>query len=156
MAHEGLIMPFTRSPARQPTSAVCDAGDLQVEIRPGTPAVAEISGELDIASAPRLREALLSAIRRHGPAISVDLQGVTFLDCSGISVLLATARRAGLEGGWMRVVHPSAQAWRIVTALGLQDVLAGNGERAARADQCRLHGASTAICPSGDRGRGNP
>ena len=129
-AHEGLIMPLTRSPARQPASASFDAVDLHVGIHPGVPAVAEISGEIDIASAPRLRETLLMAIRRHGPAICVDLQGVTFLDCSGIHVLLATARRAWLEGGWLRVVRPSAQAWRVVTLLGLQDVLARDGERA--------------------------
>ena len=43
---------------------------------------------------------------------------------------LATARRAWLEGGWLRVVRPSAQAWRVVALLGLQDVLTRDGERA--------------------------
>jgi anti-anti-sigma factor len=55
----------------------------------------------------------------------VDLHGVAFLNCSGVSVLLATARRAGLEGGRMRVTRPSAQAWRVITLLRLQSVLAG-------------------------------
>jgi anti-sigma B factor antagonist len=105
-------MPLARSVAWPPASTSFDALDLRVEIYPGVPALAEISGEMDIASASLLRETLLVTIRRHGPAICVDLQGVTFLDCSGINVLLATARRARLEGGWMRVVRPSARPGR--------------------------------------------
>jgi anti-sigma B factor antagonist len=97
--------------------------NLHVELHPGAPPVAEISGEIDIESAPMLRDTLLLAIRRYGPAICVDLHGVRFLDCSGINVLLATARRASLEGGWMRVTRPSAQAWRVITLLGLRDAL---------------------------------
>ena len=116
-------MPLARSLAWPPASASFDTPGLRVEIHPGVPATAEISGEIDIASASWLRETLLLAIRRHGPAISVDLHGVTFLDCSGIGVLLATARRARLEGGGMRVVRPSAQAWHVITLLGLQHVL---------------------------------
>ncbi len=112
-----------------PAFASFDALDLRVVIHPGVPAIAEISGEMDIASASWVRETLLLAIRHHGPAISVDLQGVTFLDCSGISVLLATARRARLEGGQMRVVRPSARAWQVITLLGLQHVLTRDHER---------------------------
>jgi anti-anti-sigma factor len=116
-------VPLARSLAWPPASASFDPLGLRVEIYPGDPTIAQISGEMDIASVSRLREALLLAIRRHGPAISVDLHGVTFLDCSGVNVLLATARRARLEGGWMRVVRPSAKAWHVITLLGLQHVL---------------------------------
>jgi anti-anti-sigma factor len=117
------MMLLTRSLAWPPASAYLDTLDLHVEVHPGDPVIAEISGEIDIASALWLRETLLQAILRHGPTICADLQEVTFLDCSGISVLLATARRARLEGGRMRVVHPSPQALRIITLLGLRHVL---------------------------------
>lgn len=128
-----LVMSLTRLPERP--SACGPGGDfgLQVDIRPGVPAVAEVSGELDIASASWLRETLLLAIRRHGPAICVDLQGVTFLDCSGINALLATARRARLEGGRMRVLSPSAPARRVIGLLGLQKVLTSADEQAENA-----------------------
>lgn len=123
---------IVRSLERPTAPAAGDAFDFQVAIHPGTPVVAEISGEIDMASASWLREALLLAIRRHGPAICVDLQGVTFLDCSGVNVLLATRRRACLEGGWMRVIRPSARARHVITLLSLQDVLmAGEGRGGA-------------------------
>lgn len=117
-------MLLTRSTFAPPTVLSGHVPDLLVELRPGVPTVAEIGGEMDMASAPWLRETLLAAIRQHGPAVRVDLQGVTFLDCSGVNVLLATARRARLEGGWLRVVRPSAQAVRVITLLGLRDMLA--------------------------------
>ncbi|MFC4504795.1 MULTISPECIES: STAS domain-containing protein [Streptomyces] len=120
----------TRPLARPPASTSGDAPVLHVEIHPGVPAVAEISEEIDLASAAWLREMLVVAIRRHGPAIGADLRGVTFLDRSGVSMLLATARRARLEGGRMWVIRPSAQAWRLIMLLGLQDVLPRNDEQA--------------------------
>jgi anti-anti-sigma factor len=102
-----------------------DALGLRVVIRLGVPAVAEVSGDLDIATAPWLRETLLLAIQRHGPAIAVDLQGVTFLDCAGVSGLLAAVHRARLAGGHVRVTRSSAPAWRVISLLGLQDLFTG-------------------------------
>jgi anti-anti-sigma factor len=116
-------MLLTDLPTRPRASAFVDALDMHVEIHPGVPVVAEVSGEIDMASAPWLRETLLVAIRRHGPVICVDLRGVTFLDCSGVNVLLATARRAQLDGGRMQVVRPSQAAWRVIKLLGLQGLL---------------------------------
>jgi len=97
--------------------------DLRVDIHPGVPLVIEMCGEIDVESAPWLRDELLRTVRRHGPRIALDLGGVTFLDCAGINVLLSTRRRALLEGGCLRVVRPSARAWRTISLLGLQDVL---------------------------------
>jgi anti-anti-sigma factor len=110
---------------RPVTRLAADALGLRVEIRPGVPVVAEVSGEVDIATAPWLREALLLAIERYGPAISVDLRGVTFLDCAGINALLAAANKARLEGGQVQVTRSSARAWQVITLVGLQDLLTG-------------------------------
>jgi len=85
---------------------------LDVSIRPG-PLVA-ISGEIDIASGPQLRDQLLSVIRRQGARLTLDLAGVTFIDCVGINVLLAARRRALLEGGSMRVLRASPHVRRVI------------------------------------------
>jgi len=74
------------------------------------PVVVAICGEVDIQSAPELREELLRVIRRRGPQLIIDLGGVTFMDCAGLNVLVATRRRAQLEGGWVRLVRVPPQA----------------------------------------------
>jgi anti-sigma B factor antagonist len=116
-------MSLSRPLAQLPASAPADALDLRVRVRPGAWPVVEVRGEIDLQSAPRLRDELLRIIRRHGPRVAVDLSGVTFMDCAGINVLPATRRRARLEGGWMQVVRPSPAAGRVISLLGLRDVL---------------------------------
>lgn len=101
-----------------------DESGLRVGVRACIPPVIEIRGEIDVQSAPWLRDELLLTVRRHGPRLTLDLSGVTFLDCAGINVLLATRRRARLEGGWLQVIRPSACAWRVISLLGLRNVLA--------------------------------
>jgi anti-sigma B factor antagonist len=88
-------------------------------VSPGPPLVVAICGEVDIQSAPELREELLRVIRRGGPQLIIDLGGVTFLDCAGLNVLVATRRRAQLEGGWVRLVRVPPQARRMISLLKL-------------------------------------
>ena len=116
-------MPQKSLPAR-PARDLTEPADLRVGIRPGAPPVVEICGEIDIQSAPQLRDELLRVVRRHGPQLALDLAGVTFLDCAGVNVLLATRRRARLEGGWVRVTQASPRARRTISLLGLQEVFA--------------------------------
>jgi anti-anti-sigma factor len=92
-----------------------------ITIRPGP--VVTISGEIDIASGPHLRDQLLAAIRQHGARLSLDLTGVTFIDCAGISALLAARRRARLEGGSLRILRASPRVRRLLTLTRLDSVL---------------------------------
>jgi anti-anti-sigma factor len=84
----------------------------------------EVGGEIDIESGPYLRERLCSVIWEHGPRLALDLTGVTFLDCSGMSALLATRRIAQGQGGWLRLTAVSRRARRVIEITGLQDTLA--------------------------------
>ncbi len=95
-------MPQTSLPAR-PARDLEEPTDLRVGIRPG---------------------AALRVVRRHGPQLALDLAGVTFLDCAGVNVLLATRRRARLEDGWIRVTQASPRARRTISLLGLQKAFA--------------------------------
>jgi anti-sigma B factor antagonist len=116
-------MPAMSLPAR-PARDLQESGDLRVGIHLGTPPVVEICGEIDIQSAPQLRDELLRVMRRHGPQLALDLAGATFLDCAGVNVFLATRRRARLEDGWVRIIRASPRARRTISLLGLQQAFA--------------------------------
>lgn len=98
-----------------------EPASLDVSILPGP--VVTISGEIDIQSGPQLRDQLLGIIRRHGGQLALDLTGVTFIDCAGISVLLAVHRRAHLEGGQLRVLGASPRVRRVLALTRLDWVL---------------------------------
>jgi anti-anti-sigma factor len=55
--------------------------------------VLTVTGEIDLATVPDLRMALFEACCRSSGKVILDLRGVTFFDCSGISALVATRRR---------------------------------------------------------------
>jgi anti-sigma B factor antagonist len=116
-------MPHTSLPGQQ-APHLEEPADLRVSVRPGAPPLVEICGEIDIRSAPQLRDELLRVLRRYGSQLALDLGEVTFLDCAGINVLLATRRRARLEDGWIRVIRASPRARRTISLLGLQEAFA--------------------------------
>lgn len=54
----------------------------------GGTTVVRVAGEVDMNSAPALRDALRSAIGAGVPALHVHLGGVTYMDSAGIAVLI--------------------------------------------------------------------
>lgn len=78
--------------------------------------VATLSGELDVACSPVLREQLLGVLRPQASRLVIDLSQVTFCDASGLAVLVGTGRRAGLLGGLLRLAAPAPT---VVAALRL-------------------------------------
>ena len=86
--------------------------------------IAELTGELDVASAPALREQLLSLLRPGSSRLVVDLSRVSFCDASGLAVLVNTARRAGLLGGFLHLAAVSPQVGHVLNITGLHRHLA--------------------------------
>jgi anti-sigma B factor antagonist len=86
--------------------------------------VVKTCGELDVATAPLLREALMkaqSALLRRGPdhSLVVDLSGVTFADASALGVLAGAARRARRVGGEVVLRDPTRMTVRLLEITGL-------------------------------------
>ena len=89
-----------------------------VRIADGVP-VAELSGELDLASAPALREQLLGLLRPGASRLVLDLSRVTFCDASGLAVLVGASHRARVLGGFLRLAAVSPPTDRVLRITGL-------------------------------------
>ena len=91
------------------------------------------AGELDIATAPQLRECLLALLPAH-PALVIDLDQVSFCDATGLGVLAGAANRAHASGtglhlvcsrpGTRRLFDLTGLAWRLPLARTLAEALA--------------------------------
>ena len=80
-----------------------------------------ISGEVDIATSQAMRDTLATA---PGPAhLEVNTSAVTFMDASGIGVLLAARQRAVDSGGSLTLRAPSPAVRRLTGVLGLDEIL---------------------------------
>ena len=79
-----------------------------------------LSGEIDHHGARGMMAQLSEAITTRLPArLVLDLSGVTFMDSSGIAVLLRAQRQTGQYGGTLRVTGVPPQARRVLDAAGV-------------------------------------
>jgi len=85
-------------------------------------AIAALSGDLGIASAPALREQLRSLLRAASQLI-IDLSAVEHADASGLAILVGSGHRARLLGGSLRLAAPSPEVARVLSASGINQHL---------------------------------
>jgi anti-anti-sigma factor len=82
----------------------------------GAPLIS-LAGELDISNVEAI-EAQVDAIVSAGQKVSFDLSALTFMDSSGIAMLLRVADRAEA----VTLCRPSAIVQRLIRVTGLTDV----------------------------------
>ena len=97
---------------------------LTVTTAPGGTVVAALGGDLDIASAPAVRERLLSLLRQSACRLVIDMSGVRYADASGLTVLASTQRRVVLLGGALRLAALRPEVAGVLTVTGLSRRLA--------------------------------
>ena len=84
----------------------------------------ELSGELDHHAARKAMEEMEMAIDAAVPLkLVLDLGGVTFMDSSGIALLLRARRRMEALGGTLMVCHVPDQARRVLDAAGIDRLI---------------------------------
>lgn len=86
-------------------------------------ATVTVSGEIDICTCEAMRDALAAGLGPGPVHLTVDLSAVTFIDASGIGVLLAIRALAAEAGGSLTLRAPSRAVRRLVEILGLGEVL---------------------------------
>lgn len=83
-----------------------------------------VVGEVDLATAPLLRDRLHTALRDQSPAVLVvDLAGVTFLDCTGIGALISAHNAALQAGCQLRITDPQPIVRRVLEVTGSLGIL---------------------------------
>ena len=89
------------------------------------------AGEIDVATAPAFRAALVNAAERSQRLV-VDLSAVTFLDCAGLSALATVVRRLRATGDVLHLVGATGIVGRVITLTRLDEavVVDASGEDA--------------------------
>jgi anti-sigma B factor antagonist len=90
--------------------------------------VISLKGELDLNGSPQLEAALLEAERSHAKQIVVDLGELTFVDSSGLAVLVHAAGRSATNGDQLRITPGRGHVARVLRMTRLDTVLPLLGE----------------------------
>ena len=81
--------------------------------------VVTLRGKLDIASAPALREQLLSLLHSGASQFVIDLSAIQCADASGLAVLVGSESRVVTLGGALRLAAPRPEVLGVLAATGI-------------------------------------
>ena len=84
--------------------------------------VIAVSGEIDVYTAPRLRETLVGLVDAGNYRLIVDMEGVEFLDSTGLGVLVGGLKRVRAHDGGIDLVCTQGRILRIFRITGLSRV----------------------------------
>ena len=97
--------------------------------------VVVVRGEVDLATVSPLRDAIAEHLASGCTHLLLDLTGVTFIDSTGLGVLVGTSKKARGLGGSLRVVCQNPRILRLLAITGLTKTLAVHEDQdTARAD----------------------
>jgi anti-anti-sigma factor len=86
--------------------------------------VLAVSGEVDLATAPDLEEAVTAAVSTTGAqAVRIDLAQVSFMDSTGLRVLLSGRQAAEQRGLAFTVANPQPHLLKVMRVTGIDGLL---------------------------------
>jgi anti-sigma B factor antagonist len=93
-----------------------------VEELEGIP-VLRAAGELDLATIPELRVVFNEITDQSPRAIIFDFAGITYLDSSGLGILVSAKRRLGGHGGEVIVISNASCVLKALALSGLDQII---------------------------------
>ena len=88
----------------------------------GDRTVLSVGGEIDVYTAPKLREQLVDLVNSGQYHLVVDMEGVEFLDSTGLGVLVGGLKRVRAHDGSLRLVCTQERILKIFRITGLTKV----------------------------------
>ncbi|MEV5827920.1 STAS domain-containing protein [Spirillospora sp. NPDC052242] len=85
------------------------------EYRRGRSRVVRLIGELDMAGERRARAAVGRALDARPRTLTLDLSGLRFTDCTGLSIMVWARDRLAEHGGVLRLRDPRPSVRRLLT-----------------------------------------
>jgi anti-anti-sigma factor len=97
-----------------------DAGGMRLEVIPqGTTSTIQLRGECDLAEQEKLRAAVREVFASGPEHLVLDLSGLSFIDSTGIRVVIEAYRRARDEGVRLKICPGAGQVARVFELCGL-------------------------------------
>lgn len=84
--------------------------------------VVTVGGEIDVYTAPKLRDRITELVNSGHHRLLVDLEGVEFLDSTGLGVLVGGLKKVRAEDGSMALICSQDRLLKIFRITGLAKV----------------------------------
>ena len=80
------------------------------------------TGRLDVAGAPALKDAISEVVQTGSPRVVIDMEGVSFVDSTGLGSVIAALKQIRNSQGVLRLAAPNQQV-RVVLELTTLDLV---------------------------------
>jgi anti-sigma B factor antagonist len=87
----------------------------------GPPTVVDLRGEIDVATAGDVRTQIWTLVRNGQHELILDLDQVTFMDSSGLGMLVSGLRRVQHHGGYLELVCSQERLLMLFRITGLNE-----------------------------------
>jgi anti-sigma B factor antagonist len=84
--------------------------------------VIELIGEIDLSTSPVFKQRIYEIIESGKRDVIVDLNGLDFMDSTGLGVLVAALKKTRMEGGSIRLICSKNNIMKVFTITGLDKV----------------------------------
>ena len=91
------------------------------ETRPPYTVVA-VTGEIDVSTSPHLRDMILELLEHQRRRLVIDLDGIDFLDSTGLGILVGASKRLRAVGGTLTLVCSQPRILRTFKVTNLERV----------------------------------
>jgi anti-sigma B factor antagonist len=105
--------------------------DLSLETRhEGGQTIIEVGGEIDVYTAPKLRDKITELVGNGEYNLVIDMEKVDFLDSTGLGVLVGGLKKVRAHDGSMRLICNQERLLKIFRITGLAKVFVIHGSQA--------------------------
>ncbi|MGM8212447.1 STAS domain-containing protein [Virgibacillus sp. W0430] len=82
-----------------------------------------LSGELDVYTAPQLKQALLPITQKEGHLVEVNLADVVYMDSTGLGIFISALKNTKEYNSHLKLVNPQARVSRLFKITGLNEIM---------------------------------
>jgi anti-sigma B factor antagonist len=98
--------------------------NLQVQIDEGNNgSIVHLSGEIDVYTAPKLKDALLPLTKQHGTLLEVDLTHVNYMDSTGLGVFINALKSSNEHECQLKLINLQDRVYRLFQITGLHEIM---------------------------------
>jgi anti-sigma B factor antagonist len=82
-----------------------------------------LEGEVDIYTAPKLKEELMPLVEKENHEVRIDLSHVEYMDSTGLGVIIGALKSSKSKQGQLKLFNATARLNRLFEITGLAEVM---------------------------------
>lgn len=85
--------------------------------------VVKLNGEIDVYTAPKLKEKLLPIAEKNNITIKIDLAKTTYIDSTGLGVFISAYKKTQENNSKLELIHVNDRVLRLFKVTGLDRIM---------------------------------